>query len=65
MTDDGGSVVELPKGCWVRIQGVFGDQLRLSSTDMPRPNTADDNERRDVFSGRLKADAVIHSRTVD
>jgi len=64
-TDDGGSFVELPKGCWVRLQGVFGDQLRLSSTDMPRPNTADDNERRYVFSGRLKADAVIHSLTVD
>jgi len=64
-TDDGGSYVELPKGCWVRIMGVFGDQLQLSSTDMPRPHTADDNERRYAFSGRLKADAVIHSLTAD
>lgn len=64
-TDDGASYVELPKGCWVRIRGVFGDQLQLSSTDMPRPNTTDDNERRYVFSGRLKADAVIHSLTAD
>ena len=64
-TDDGGSFVELPKGCWVRIRGVFGDQLRLSSTDMPRPGTSDGNERRYVFSGRLKADALIYSLTAD
>lgn len=64
-TDDGGSFVELPKGCWVRVRGVFGDQLALSSPDMPRPNTADDNERRYAYSGRLKADALIHSLTAD
>ena len=64
-TDDGGSFVELPKGCWVRVRGVFGDQLALSSPDMPRPNTADDNERRYAYSGRLKADAVIYSLTAD
>lgn len=64
-TDDGGSFVELPKGCWVRVRGVFGDQLALSSPDMPRPNTADDNERRYAYSGRLASDAVIHSLTAD
>lgn len=64
-TDAGGSFVELPKGCWVRVRGVFGDQLALSSPDMPRPNTADDNERRYAYSGRLASDAVIHSLTAD
>ena len=64
-TDDGGSFVELPKGCWVRVRGVFGDQLALSSPDMPRPYTAANNERRYAYSGRLKADALIHSLTAD
>ena len=64
-TDDGGSFVELPKGCWVGLRGVFGDQLALSSVDMPRPNTAADNERRYAYSGRLTADAVIYSLTAD
>ena len=64
-TDEGASYVELPRGCWVRLRGVFGDQLRLSSTDMPRPVTTADNERRYAFSGRLKADALIHSITED
>ncbi|MFM8703860.1 MAG: hypothetical protein ACKOHG_08325, partial [Planctomycetia bacterium] len=64
-TDAGGSFVELPKGCWVRVRGVFGDEVTLSSPDMPRPNTAADNERRYAYSGRLKADAVIYSLTAD
>jgi uncharacterized membrane protein YgdD (TMEM256/DUF423 family) len=64
-TDDGGSFVELPQGCWVRLRGVFGDQLALSSPDMPRPYTAADNERRYAYSGRLASDAVIHSLTAD
>lgn len=64
-TDDGAAYVELPKGCWVRVQGVFGDQLSLSSSDMPRPNTAPDNERRYAYSGRLGSDTVIHSLTAD
>lgn len=64
-TDDGGSFVELPKGCWVRLRGVFGDQLALSSADMPRPNTAADNERPYAYAGRLASDAVIRSLTAD
>ena len=64
-TDDGASYVELPKGCWVRLRGVFGDQLQLTSADMPRPGLADDNERRYAFSGRLRADALVHSLTAD
>ncbi|MFM8892979.1 MAG: hypothetical protein ACKOTB_15430 [Planctomycetia bacterium] len=64
-TDNGGSFVELPRGCWVRLRGVFGDQLALSSPDMPRPNTAAENEQRYAYSGRLASDAVIHSLTAD
>lgn len=64
-TDDGASYVELPKGCWVRVRGVFGDQVSLSSRDMPRPNTSADNERRYAYAGRLASDAVIHSLTAD
>lgn len=64
-TDDGASYVELPKGCWVRVRGVFGDQLALSSADMPRPNTTDGNERRYAYSGQLASDAVIYSLTAD
>jgi len=64
-TDAGGSFVELPKGCWVRVRGVFGDEVTLSSPDMPRPYTAANNERRYAYSGRLKADALIHSLTTD
>lgn len=64
-SDDGGSFVELPRGCWVRLRGVFGDQLTLSSPDMPRPATTADNERPYAFSGRLKADAVVYSISED
>jgi hypothetical protein len=64
-TDDGGSFVELPRGCWVRVRGVFGDQLVLSSPDMPRPVTTADNERPYAFSGRLRADAVVYSVSED
>jgi hypothetical protein len=37
-TDDGASYVELHRGCRVQIGGVFGDQLVLSSSDMPQPS---------------------------
>jgi len=64
-TDDGGSFVELPRGCWVRLNGVFGDQLLLASQDMPPPVVADDNEVAYSFSGRLRADTVIYSISAD
>lgn len=64
-TDDGGSFVELPRGCWVRLNGVFGDQVCLSSPDMPSPAVVDDNEVSYRFSGRLGADAVVYSLTQD
>ena len=60
-TDDGSSFVELYKRCWVRLDGVFGDQVVLSARDMPKPNTKDDNERRYSFSGQLKTSALVYS----
>lgn len=64
-TDDGAAYVELPRGCWVRVRGVFGDQVTLTSTDMPRPTVSADNERAYRFSGRLRADALVHSISDD
>jgi hypothetical protein len=64
-TDDGGSFVELPRNCWVRLNGVFGDQLCLSSQDIPPPVVADDNEVPYSFSGRLSADALVYSLSQD
>ena len=64
-TDDGASFVELPRGCWVRLNGVFGDQLNLSSQDMPAPDVSDDNETGYYFSGKLKADALVFSISDD
>ena len=64
-TDDGGSYVELPRGCWVRLNGVFGDELVLSSKDMPAADVSDDNESAYYFSGKLKADALVFSISED
>ena len=60
-TDDGASFVELYAGCWVRLNGVFGDQVVLSSKDMPRAVTVTDNEKSYAFSGKLKSAALIYS----
>ena len=60
-TDDGASFVELYSRCWVRLKGVFGDQVVLSSTDMPRPNVRDDNEVPYAFEGQLKKASLIYS----
>lgn len=60
-TDDGASYLELRRGCWVRLQGVFGDQVMLSSKEMPIPNTKDDNEKAYAFSGKLRHAALIYS----
>jgi hypothetical protein len=64
-TDDGASFVELPRGCWVRLNGVFGDELILSSKDMAAPDVSDDNETAYYFSGKLKADALVFSISED
>jgi len=60
-TDDGASFVELYSRCWVRLKGVFGDQVVLSSTEMPRPDVSDDNEVPYVFEGQLKETSLIFS----
>ena len=60
-TDDGASFVELYSRCWVRLDGVFGDQVVLSSTDMPRPNVKDENEQHYLYTGQLKKAALIYS----
>ena len=64
-TDDGGSFVELPRGCWVRLNGVFGDQLVLSSQDMHPPLVSDKIESSYSFSGRLTSDAAVFSVSQD
>lgn len=60
-TDDGGSFIELYRRCWVKVNGVFGDQVYLSSKDMPKPNTKNNNERFYSFNGQLKSAALIYS----
>ncbi len=60
-TDDGASYVELWRGCWVRLDGVFGDDLCLSSRDMPEPDVRLDNETAYSFSGQLKAASLVYS----
>ena len=60
-TDDGASFVELYSRCWVRLKGVFGDQVVLSSTEMPCPDVSDDNEVPYAFEGQLKEASLIFS----
>ena len=60
-TDDGASYLELYRGCRVKLSGVFGDEVVLSSTEMPQPNTKADNEKNYCFEGRLKNAALIYS----
>lgn len=60
-TDDGASYLELHRGCWVKLSGVFGDEVVLSSKEMPEPNTKTDNEENYFFSGKLKKSALIYS----
>ena len=64
-TDDGASFIELHRRCRVRLDGVFGDQLVLSSKDMPQPNLKDDNETNYTYSGQLKTASLIYSIDLD
>ncbi len=62
-TDDGSSFVEIHKGCKINLDGVFGDQLVLSSIDLPPIKR---HNKRYVFSGRSKqSDSLIYSITMD
>jgi hypothetical protein len=62
--DDGPSYVTLAKGCKAELQGVFGDELKLRSSDLPKPD--DDQKSLYRFDGFLKrGPATIWSRTED
>lgn len=63
--DDGASYIELHKGCSLKLKGVFGDQVELSSTQMPKPNIKVDNEVVYKYEGRLKQAALIYSINKD
>lgn len=60
-TDDGASYVELWRGCWVRLDGVFGDDIYLGSRDMPDPDIRLNNETRYSFRGQLKTASLVYS----
>jgi len=47
--DEGQSYVRLAEGCDVNISGVFGDQLKLVSSDLPQP----DGDKYYKFNGEL------------
>lgn len=63
-TDQGGSYIEISKGCQLRLEGVFGDQVILSSADLPALRRSANAIYR--FSGTSrKADSLIYSITED
>ena len=47
--DEGQTYVRLEEGCDVNISGVFGDQLKLVSSDLPQP----DGDKYYAFNGKL------------
>jgi hypothetical protein len=48
--DEGQAYVRLEEGCNVNISGVFGDQLKLVSRDLPQP----DGDKYYAFDGKLE-----------
>lgn len=60
-TDNGASYLELIKGCFLELNGVFGDQLNLFSSELQKPNTKDDNTSNYLYKGRLKKSSLIFS----
>ena len=48
--DEGQTYVRLEEGCDVNISGVFGDQLKLVSSDLPQP----DGDKYYKYNGELK-----------
>jgi hypothetical protein len=60
-TNDGASYLELHSGCNVNLSGVFGDELMLSSSEIPKPNLRSNNESNFHFVGKLKKSALIYS----
>lgn len=59
--DDGASYLEIHRGCSVDLHGVFGDQVILSSDEMPKPITRLQNERTYAFKRKLKKSALIYT----
>lgn len=58
--DDGSSFIEIYKNCAVNICGCFGDQVILSSIDLPQPNS--NPNARYAFKGKsLKRASLIYS----
>ena len=60
-TNDGASYLELHSGCNVNLSGVFGDEVVLSSGEIPKPNLRSNNESNFHFVGKLKKSALIYS----
>jgi hypothetical protein len=60
-TDDGACFLVLHSGCRVNLNGVFGDEMVLSSSEMPKPKLGRDNTSNYHFSGKLKKSALIYS----
>lgn len=62
--DDGASYLEIAQHCHIDIRGVFGDQLVLSSRDLPKPNN--NPEARYKFKGvARKAAALVYTINQD
>lgn len=55
--DKGSSFVEIYKNCAVNLRGCFGDQVVLSSIDLPQPNPNPD--ARYTFTGKSKKRASL------
>ena len=56
-TDDGASYLEIAQHCHVDIKGVFGNELVLSSKDLPKPNN--NPESRYKFKGVTRQAATL------
>ena len=59
--DEGQTYVRLEEGCDVNISGVFGDQLKLVSSDLPQP----DGDKYYAFNGKLgNGQTYVYSQKV-
>jgi hypothetical protein len=59
--DEGQAYVRLEEGCNVNISGIFGDQLKLVSRDLPQP----DGDKYYTFNGKLdKGQTYVYSQKI-
>ena len=59
--DEGQAYVRLEQGCDVKISGVFGDQLKLVSKDLPQP----DGDKYYVFNGKSgKGQTYVYAQKI-